>query len=308
MPSHPRRPLWRLSVAALTLPLAVLTACGGGAAPTTTPSAAASAPGVDQAARALLPKQVTDAGKLVNAINVPNPPMEFRDPASNDLTGLDVELTEQIAAKLGLEASFTEVDFAQLLPSLNTGRADIVLSALSDTPERQASADWVDYFTSGDRFYTSTANAGRLSGYAALCGETIAVATGTSFVQDVPTLSAQVCAGKSPMQVLAIGAQGTEGIQTQISTGRAAAGVTGAETYGLLTTTTPGQWTAVGDIFASGPYGIAVKKGNDGVRGAVTAALKGMISDGSYAALLAKYGQQSSAVTAVTINQKPVQP
>ena len=205
-------------VATAAVALAMLAACSSGSSPAasgtspaTSSTGSSAGAGVDAAARAKLPADIVSKGKLVNGINVPNPPMEFHDTTSNTLTGLDVELTNALAAKLGLTADYSEVQFEQLLPSLTTGRADIVLSALSDTKERQAIADWVDYFKSGDRFYTTNDLAAKYPDYASLCGQTVAVASGTSFVQDVPALSATVCAGKSPMKVLAIGARAPPG-------------------------------------------------------------------------------------------------
>lgn len=277
------------------------------AASTTTPSATTGAATgvVDDAARALLPERIRTAGVLTDGVNLPNPPMEFIEDGKTDYTGLDVELAAAIAARLGLKVEYSNVAFDQLLPSLTTGRVDIVLSGMSDTAERQAIADWVDYFNSGDRFYTFTANGTSYPDYASLCGQTVVVATGTSFVEDVPALSETACAGKDPMKVLAIGVQGNEGLEIQIQTGRAVAAVTGAETFAYQQITQPDKFVAVGDLFAPAPYGIAVTKDNSGLRDAVAAALKDLIADGTYGTILAKWNLTDSAVKAVTVNLKP---
>ena len=48
-----------------------------------------------------LPPELAKQGSIKVAI-VPNyPPMEFRDPATNTLTGFDVELGEALGKKLG---------------------------------------------------------------------------------------------------------------------------------------------------------------------------------------------------------------
>ena len=48
-----------------------------------------------------LPASIKASGTLRVAI-IPNyPPMEFRDPATSELTGFDVDLGKAIAAKLG---------------------------------------------------------------------------------------------------------------------------------------------------------------------------------------------------------------
>ncbi len=48
---------------------------------------------------------------------MPNyPPMEFRDPATNTLTGFDVDLGEAIGRKLGIKIEWQETSFDQFMP------------------------------------------------------------------------------------------------------------------------------------------------------------------------------------------------
>lgn len=293
------------------LGLVAMAGCGGDddAAMTTTAAApaatvaASGAAGVDKAAEALLPEAVRKKGKLVDGISSPNPPMEFQEPnaADDEFEGFDIDLAEAIADKLGLEVEYSNVDFQQLLPSLATGRVDMMLSGLSDLPERQQVADWVDYFRSGARFFTSTVKAAQLPDAKALCGKTVQVATGTSYVQDVPKYSKQICVGADPMKVLVVG-EGQADSKLQLQTGRAIAAVTGPESLGKLMQDEPGKWAPVGDIFADTLYGVAVKKGNKELLGAVEAAMKSLLADGTYGKLLAKWGLGDSAVKEVTIN------
>ena len=56
-----------------------------------------------------LPPEIAKQGSIKVAI-VPNyPPMEFRDPATNTLTGFDVELGEALGKKLGVKFDFGAV-------------------------------------------------------------------------------------------------------------------------------------------------------------------------------------------------------
>ena len=96
-----------------------------------------------------LPAKYAEKGKVVVA-NTPNyPPMEYRDPQTNELKGLDIELGQAIAKHLGTEIEWSEIGFEQMVSSLNTGRIDIVLSGMSDLPARRESMDFVDYMRSG---------------------------------------------------------------------------------------------------------------------------------------------------------------
>src|SRR6185312_5186492 len=109
-----------------------------------------------------VPARIKEAGKLVIATMPNYPPITFKDPATNELQGFDIDLGESIAKGLGVKAQWDEIAFAQMLPSLQTGRVDMVLAGMSDTAARQETADFVDYLKSGAQFYTSTALAAEI--------------------------------------------------------------------------------------------------------------------------------------------------
>ena len=283
-----------------------LTACGSSssssnATAASTDQTASNSSSVDQAARKLLPASVKQKGYLVDGISSPNLPMEFQDPGSSTFKGFDIDLAAAIAKKLGLTVKYNNVQFEQLLPSLNTGRTDIMLSGLSDLPSRRNVADWIDYFKSGDLVFTKKADSGTYPTLASLCGATVNVASGTSYVQDVPKLSQQLCAGKKAIKLLIVGASLADS-KLQINSGRANAAVTGPETFGNLDSSQPNTWARVGKIFAPTTYGIAIKKGNTQLRDAVAAAFKAVIADGTYAKIAKKWNQEASMVSSVAIN------
>src|SRR5690606_37617087 len=57
------------------------------------------------------------------------PPMEFMaDAADKEPSGVDIDVARALAALWGVEASFVSMDFAGLLPSLEAGRCDSVIS------------------------------------------------------------------------------------------------------------------------------------------------------------------------------------
>ncbi len=84
-----------------------------------------------------IPAAIKAAGALHLSVNAIYPPMEYKDPATDKLAGVDIELAEAIAKKLGLSVVFAESAFEQLIPSLATGRTDCILSWLSDLPARR---------------------------------------------------------------------------------------------------------------------------------------------------------------------------
>lgn len=60
--------------------------------------------------------------------------------------GLDCELAERIAAELGMRAEFHNLKFGDLLPELQAGRLDMVISNLSKTSERAQRVDFSDVY------------------------------------------------------------------------------------------------------------------------------------------------------------------
>ena len=97
---------------------------------------------------ATLPEDIKKSGKLVVGVNIPYPPNEFKD-ANGKIVGFDVDLMNAVASTLGLTADYRESDFAKIIPSIQQGTYNVGMSSFTDTKERQASVDFVDYFSAG---------------------------------------------------------------------------------------------------------------------------------------------------------------
>lgn len=83
-----------------------------------------------------------DSGKLVIAINSTFPPFESVKEGTSDYTGIDIDIAQYVAKKMGKTAEFTDMKFASLVPTLQSGRADMILSAISPTKERMEVVDF----------------------------------------------------------------------------------------------------------------------------------------------------------------------
>ena len=71
-------------------------------------------------------------------------PFSYVDPATNRLTGAMVDIATMLVAQLGLVADFRIVPFASLVPSLMTGRIDLIAAAMLRTPDREALVGFSD--------------------------------------------------------------------------------------------------------------------------------------------------------------------
>lgn len=87
-------------------------------------------------------KPAADNGKLLIAINSTFPPFESVKEGTSDYTGIDIDIAQYVAKKMGKTAEFTDMKFASLVPTLQSGRTDMILSAISPTKERMEVVDF----------------------------------------------------------------------------------------------------------------------------------------------------------------------
>lgn len=130
----------------------------------------------------------------------------------------------------GLTPDFQNVEFPQLIPQIVTARGDMIITAFSDKIERQGQLDFIDYFKTGNVFYSATDHQADIKAESDLCDKTVAVATGRSWVTWAENVGQENCATDKPVTVIKIPTQ-AEHIM-QIRQGRAQASVIGLE--GLL--------------------------------------------------------------------------
>jgi len=84
---------------------------------------------------------IMKAKKLRVAIDLGVPPYGMKDAALNS-TGSDVETARLLAKGLGVELEIVPTTGANRVPFLQTNKADIVISSMSVTPERQKVIDF----------------------------------------------------------------------------------------------------------------------------------------------------------------------
>ncbi|GAA5040132.1 polar amino acid transport system substrate-binding protein [Thermocatellispora tengchongensis] len=285
--------------------LALTAACGGQAeAPTaaTAPTQSVPVPSVNPEIHAMLPKEIRDRGYLANLVQSPNAPMEYTEASGGPLIGVDIDLVQALGAVLGVEIRTSVVnDFTQLIPSVQTKRTDIVMSAVKDLKERQASVGFVDYFVTGDQFITTAAQAPSFKSVADLCGKTVVAANGTSYFSVIEKLSAENCAGRQPIETL--GAVSAAEQLMQVRQGRAVANLTGLEPQAYQMKVEPGVWApTAGEPMNRALYGVVFAKDDEQLGKAVQAGLNELIKTGVYQKILAKWNLSAAAVDEATIN------
>lgn len=252
------------------------------------------------ATAAELPAEIAKAGAIKVAI-VPNyPPMEFKDPATGQLMGFDVELGEAIGKKLGIKIAWQETSFDQMMPAIATGRVDAIMSGMTDLASRHETATFVDYLKSGPQFFVQKSRAAEFADMSGLCGKNVGASRRTSFPKEIAAWSDANCAGREPIKF--VGTEGSADARTQLKQGRIDAAVQGSETLPYVMGLEPNVYMAVGKALSFQYTGVALPVKEKGLHEAVAGALDALIADGTYTAILAKWQLTDSGVDKAAIN------
>jgi polar amino acid transport system substrate-binding protein len=283
-----------LVAAAAAVSVVMLAGCGGASTDTAPAAQGAKAPLFDE-----LPQAYQDSKVIKVGSDIAYAPMEYYDTDGTTVLGFDKELTDALTEQLGVRFQWDNATFDGLITQLASKKIDVAISGMSDTAERQAKVDFVDYYQAGAMILVKKGNPEGIGTLEDLCGKAIAVQRGTTQEGYAQTQSAKC---STPIDILSFDRE-TEAM-LQVKNGRAVAGLQDypVATYNARTSGGGNDFEVVGDQIQAGPLGIAVAKDNQGLRDALQKALQAIIDDGSYAKLIEKYQTPLGAVDSATVN------
>lgn len=299
-------PSWHIMAAVAVATALTLTACSSGgttATVTTTPAAGS----VDAAAAAALPAQYKTAGVINVASDIPFPPMEMYD-ANQQLTGFDYDLAQAMGEKLGVRMDLQTQAFDSIIPSLQSGKHDVIMSGMNDTQERQKTLDFVDYLHAGFSILVMAGNPDKITNVMDLCGKDVAVQKATVQADILRSYDEQCTkAGPGPMKLSELPLE--TDVQTAVRAGKAVADVvdSAVAAYAAQTAGDGTMFEVVRDPANPAGYnpvytGIGVLKKDSALSNALLLALNAVIADGTYKQILEKYTMTDFAVDAAGIN------
>jgi polar amino acid transport system substrate-binding protein len=257
-------------------------------------NAPASAGAKDAKVAALVPASIRSKGTLTVAADATYAPNEFIGSDGKTVEGMDADLAKALAGLMGLKASVKNATFDSIIPGLAAKKYDLGMSSFTDTKERQKTVDFVTYFNAGTSFYTKAQGGPNVTSLAQLCGHKVAVEKGTTQQNDA-TAQAKKC--KLTVSVF----PDQNGANLALSSGRADVGMADSPVAAYQVKKSNGQFKLSGQPYGTAPYGIAMPKGT-GMTKPVQAALKVLMSNGTYSSIMKKWGIEEGAITKPVIN------
>ena len=133
--------LKKLLALSLSVVMAATLLCGCGGSKSTDTAEDATA-----AAGEATVSTVTD-GVLTMATNAYFPPYEYYE--GSEIVGIDAEIAQAIADKLGLELKIEDMEFDSIITAVQTGKADMGLAGMTVTEERLQTINFSDTYATG---------------------------------------------------------------------------------------------------------------------------------------------------------------
>ena len=275
-----------------------LTGCVDNSTPSSgSSSSAASDVKKDDTLAGQLPQNVKDAGKLVVGMDNTYPPNEFKDDNAQP-AGWEVELTNAIAAKLGLKVNYAIAKFDNIIPSVAGGKDDFGMSSFTDTTEREKQVDFVNYYSAGIEWASAK---GKTVNPDSACGLKVAVQSTTFEDTDEVPAKSKACtdAGKPAIQGLRYDNQ--DDATNAVILGKADALSADSPVTLYAISKSSGKLQAAGKAFEVAPYGIPVAKGSK-LTPVLKKTVQALIDDGTYGKILDKWGVADGGVKTADLN------
>lgn len=255
------------------------TTTGSGNVPTVNPATPTVTP----------PNDLITPGTLTVGSDTTYPPQEYIDTTTNQPAGFDVDLITAVAQRMGLKANVVTTSFNTIIDSLIAKRFDVVISAVSVTPDRQQKVDFVPYFNAGESLLVQNGNPKNITQLSDLCGQNVGVQNGTIEQTDLQTASKACTTAGKPAINLQVLTNQTDVIQL-LANNRVVATYQDSPVTDYYIKQHPGQFSVGGSVINGGLEGIVIRKGDSSMFNAVQTAFNQLKASGGYHQLILKWG------------------
>ncbi|MDP3535885.1 transporter substrate-binding domain-containing protein [Halomonas sp. M1] len=218
----------------------------------------------------------------VNVVTDPSfVPFEMMDPETGEMIGFDMDIINEVADRAGFEVNLTTMEFAGIIPAVQTGSQEIAIAGVTITEERAEIVDFSDpYYDSGLQIIVRADN-DDVETIEDLAGLTIATRIGSTsydFLQEQLGDDADITPypGNSDMYMALLGRNVDAAFYDAPNVSYF------AQTRG------EGRTKVVGPLYEGQQYGIVFHKGSQWVE-PTNEALAAMREDGTYDEIYEKW-------------------
>lgn len=283
----------------------LLSACGASQVSSSTTTKPSSVSSAEAKIRALLPASYKPGRVIAVATDASYPPYEFYGSNNKTIIGVDPDLGHAIGKILGLNFEFSQVTFDEIPTEIAAHRYDLSMSGMGDFKYREKVVNFIDYALFGEGLLVTSDSSFKATSLSEVCGDTISVESGTSEEIQLSQQSKNcTSSGRKAITSLVFPSETTAVLA--LRSHRAQALFQDLATVAWVAKESPGQFKVLVLVDKqiaglTGPYGIALPKNSPLLR-PVEAALKLLMKNGAYQAILAKWGVQVDAIRTVTVN------
>jgi polar amino acid transport system substrate-binding protein len=241
------------------------------------------------------PKRLAGKGILTYCTDISFPPLEYYDTKTQQPIGFDIDLAKALAAEIGLKAEFKNIGFDGIIPAMQAGQCDAIISGLNDNPARRQVVDFVDYSFLGNSLIARSDSTFYFKTLEEASGRTVATETGTTLEEDLKKANDNLkAAGKPLLKVTAL-PKASEAFQ-QLTAGLVELyySTTVQEVY--FNTENPREVKLVSPQISGFKTGVATVKADADLHQALDAALKTLQANGDYDKIAKKWNCESIAL------------
>lgn len=235
-----------------------------------------------------LPTDLITPGVLTVGSDTTYPPQEYIDPTTHKAAGFDVDLITAIAKLMGLQVNIVSTKFDTILDDLVAKRFDVVVSAVTITPDRQKQVDFVPYLNAGESLLVQKGNPKNIQSTDDLCGLSVGVQYGT-IEQGVLQSSSDNCLEQDKPAINIITPQDQTAVIQLLATNRVVATYQDSPVTAYYIKQNPGQFEVGGSVVFPKPEGIAVRKNDPSMLNAIQTDYNLVKAAGTYHQLILKW-------------------
>lgn len=127
-----------------------------------------------------LPENIQTSKQITFCTDLGYPPWEMLDPETQQPAGFDIDLAAAVAKTLGVTSVHKNITFDGLVPALQAGQCDAIISGFYDKPDRRKVVDFANYAMTGTALIVKADSSLGIDSLADLSGRKIAVGIGTA--------------------------------------------------------------------------------------------------------------------------------